>query len=224
MFDCSHGSVVLWDDTPAYGARFSRLLAALALDYFSALLRLSATQVLGRSSSLGTRALSHSAALPPYRLLLRLACPALCRVEISGRLATLVLSSAYSSVVPALSNSGARLLLRSTTVALGQSITPTRLLVLPFSDLPCFRVYLLACVCFGSTITHSSLGCSGTHFLPAPALGHFGAWPGQRSATSGTRQLRRLSCAALGHSGARLYWNSLWRSMLRSAVLAFSSH
>ena len=87
------------DDTPAYGARLSRLLAALALDYFSALLlRLSATQVLGRLSARPlklsrTRALSHSAALPPYRLLLRLACPALCRVDISA-------------VSPALSNSG----------------------------------------------------------------------------------------------------------------------
>ena len=87
------------DHTPAYGARLSPLLAALALDYLSALLlRLSAAQVLGRSSARPltlsrTRALSHSAALLPYRLLLRLACPALCRVEISA-------------VSPVLGNSG----------------------------------------------------------------------------------------------------------------------
>ena len=37
---------------------------------------------------------------------------------------------------------------------LGQSITPTRLLLPPSSDLPCLLAYLLACVCFGYTITH----------------------------------------------------------------------
>jgi len=47
-----------------------------------------------------------------------------------GRLVTLVLSGAHSSVAPALSGSDSQ---RSITVALGQSITPTRLLLSPSS-------------------------------------------------------------------------------------------
>ena len=112
---------------------------------------------------------------------------------------------------------------------LGQSITPTRLLLPPSSDLPCLLACLLVCVSVtrlptGTAIPWRSPSSLWRSHGPAPALGVFGprrlrwsvssllalpsagllecsAYPTLASSTFGSGA-RPLRCSTLGHSGA----------------------
>ena len=149
---------------------------------------------------------------------------------------TLVLSGAHSSVAPELSGSDSQ---RSITVALGQSITPTRLLLSPSSAI---SRHSTARALRHNLVDPRRSAASAFGFFPAlslsyarpvqcsaPVLGRRGVWLLRHWPSPGAPQVS----AALAFSGA--FWRSalalssgaLWRSpapgaIRRSAALVLS--